>query len=228
MCHKSSYFDNYCRILADARAIAGKSGFDADKVNVLVVTKYARAEQIAQLLSCGGISMIGESRLQDSLEKWNSPLLSGYKVQKFFIGHLQTNKAAKVVDNFDFICSLDSLRLARCIDKEGEKLGRSVSCLVQIKLTDRETQGGLPLEEAGDFIEQVRKGFKHITLRGIMAIAPDTEDKALLKECFKKAAEIFKVYFTKEDFLSLGMSGDYETAVAEGSNLPRIGSAVFK
>ncbi len=228
MCHKSSYFDNYCRILANARAIAEKNGFAAERVNVLVVTKYASAEQIAQLLSCGGVSMIGESRLQDSLEKWNSPLLSGYKVQKFFIGHLQTNKAAKVVDNFDFICSLDSLRLARCIDREGGKLGRCVNCLLQLKLTDRETQGGLDLKEAGKFIERVRKDFKYISLRGIMAIAPDTEDKALLRECFRSAAEVFRAYFREGDYLSLGMSGDYETAVAEGANLPRIGGAVFK
>lgn len=228
MGHKSSYFDNYCRILSNARAIAEKNGFAADKVNILAVTKYASAEQIAQLLKYGGVSMIGESRLQESLEKWSSPLLSGYKVKKFFIGHLQTNKAAKVVDNFDFICSLDSLRLARCIDKEGEKLGRGVDCLVQLKLTERETQGGLNLEEAGGFIEQVRKDFKHISLRGIMAIAPDTEDKSVLRKCFESAGAVFKAYFSKDDYLSLGMSGDYETAVAEGSNLPRVGSAIFE
>lgn len=228
MCHKSSYFDNYLRVLANARAIARRGGRPAESVNIMAVTKYASAEQIAALLKGGGVEMIGESRLQDSLEKWNSPLLKSYKVKKFFIGHLQSNKAAKVVDNFDFICSLDSLRLAHCIDKEGQKLGRTVNCLVQLKLTERETQGGLALGEAGGFIERVRRDFRHIALKGIMAIAPDTQDKDLLRNSFRKARAVFEAYFAKGDYLSLGMSGDYEIAVEEGSNLPRIGGAVFK
>ncbi len=227
MGQNSGYFNNYSRILKEVRAIASEQGRNPDAVQLLAVTKYASAEQIADLLK-GGVNLVAESRLKESLEKWNSPLLKDYKVKKFFIGRLQTNKAAKVVDNFDCICSLDSLHLAQAVERQAAKSARTVDCFVQIKLTDRETQGGISPEEAGPFIETLRKDFKHIVLKGIMAIAPDTDDEELLRSCFKKAKKIFDVYFSPEDSLSLGMSGDYKIAVAEGSNLPRIGSAVFK
>ena len=194
----------------------------------MVVTKYATVQQIADLMAGGGIDLIAESRLQESLEKWSSPLLRDYKVKKFFIGHLQTNKAAKVVENFDFICSLDSLRLAKAIDVQAKKLGRQANCLIQVKITDRTTQGGIPVEEAAEFIQAVKKDFKNITLKGLMTIAPDTQEEAVLRNGFKKVKNIFDAHFAKDDYLSMGMSGDYETAVSEGSNLPRIGSAVFK
>ncbi|MDD6173589.1 MAG: YggS family pyridoxal phosphate-dependent enzyme [Elusimicrobia bacterium] len=227
MGQKSGYFNNYSRILKEVRAIAAEKGRSPASVQVLAVTKYASAEQIADLLK-GGVDLVAESRLRESLEKWRSPLLKDYKVKKFFIGRLQTNKAAKVVDNFDCICSLDSLHLAQAVERHAAKLGRNIDCLVQIKLTDRETQGGIAPEEAGRLIEDIRKDFKHITLKGLMAIAPDTSDEELLRSCFKKAKSVFDAYFKPEDCLSLGMSGDYKIAVAEGSNLPRIGSAVFK
>lgn len=228
MGQNSGYFNNYSRILKEARAIAAANGREASSVQVLAVTKYASAEQIADLLKSGGVEMVAESRLRESLEKWNSPLLKDFKVKKFFIGRLQTNKAAKVIENFDCICSLDSLHLAQTVERHAAKSGRGVDCLVQIKLTDRQTQGGISPEEAGPFIETVKKDFKHIVLKGIMAIAPDTDDEEALRACFKKAKNVFDAYFTPADYLSLGMSGDYKIAVAEGSNLPRVGSAVFK
>ncbi len=223
-----SYFNNYLQVLTKAKNIAKNSGYNPDKVNVLVASKYASVEQISALMSGGNIEIIAESRLQESLEKWASPLLRDYKVKKFFIGHLQTNKAAKVIENFDFICSLDSLRLAKVVDTNAQKLCRQVNCLIQIKLTDRKTQGGIPVEEAADFIKAVKKDFKHINLKGLMAIAPDTQDEAILRAGFRKVKQIFDAYFSEDDYLSLGMSEDYEIAVSEGSNLPRIGSAVFK
>lgn len=227
MCQKSDYFSNYYKILQEVRAIA-KQRKAAEDIQVMVVTKYASAQQIAALMQGGKVDIIGESRLKESLEKWSSPLLKDYKPKKFFIGRVQTNKAAGIINNFDCICSLDSLHLAECLEKQALKAGKQVDCLIQIKLTDRQTQSGISPQQAESLIKAVRANYPHIKLKGIMAIAPNTQDENILRECFKKAKAVFDSNFSRGDYLSLGMSGDYKTAVEQGSNLPRIGSAVFK
>ena len=227
MCHKLDYFSNYSKILREVRSIAKQRSAEQE-VKLMAVTKYASAEQIAQLMHGGQVDIIGESRLKESLEKWSSPLLKDYHPQKFFIGRVQTNKAEGIINNFDCICSLDSLHLAECLEQKAAKYKKEVCCLIQIKLTDKQTQSGILPEQAGGLIDLIRNGCPHIKLKGIMAIAPNTKDKDVLKVCFKKAKDIFDKYFNRGDYLSLGMSGDYRIAVEQGSNLPRIGSAVFK
>lgn len=227
MCRKSDYFSNYSKILREVRSIAKQRGC-AEDINLMVVTKYACAEQIAQLMQGGQIDIVGESRLKESLEKWSSPLLKDYHPRKFFIGRVQTNKAAGIINNFDCICSLDCLHIAKCLEQKAVKYNKEVCCLIQIKLTDRQTQSGIEPGQAAGLIEDIKKTCPHIKLKGIMAIAPNTKDEKILADCFKKAKDVFDKYFNRGDYLSLGMSGDYKIAVEQGSNLPRIGSAVFK
>ena len=216
----------YDKVLAKVKEICLKNKRDFSKVNILVVTKYATKEQIWQLLSKRKVFAIGQSQLKDTLEKFLSPELKDFKVKKFFIGHLQTNKAAKVLENFDLICSLDSLHLADVLNKQAQKQNKTALCLLQLKLTNRQTQGGLNIEEVPVFIKQVKTLYPGIKLKGLMAIAPQGSTEEI-RSAFKKAKNIFDCYFTKEDYLSLGMSSDFEIALEEGSNLIRIGSAVF-
>lgn len=216
----------YDKILARVKEICLKNNRDFSKVNILVVTKYATKEQIGQLLSARQVFAIGQSQLKDTLVKFSDPILKDYKVKKFFIGHLQTNKAAKVLENFDLICSLDSLHLAEVLNKCAQKQNKKALCLLQVKLTGRETQGGLEISQVDSFIKQVKTLYPYIELKGLMAIAPqDTEEQ--IRAAFKKAKQIFDCYFKEQDYLSLGMSSDFEIALQEGSNLIRIGSAVF-
>jgi hypothetical protein len=216
----------YDKLLARVKEICLRNNRDFSKVNILVVTKYATEEQIWQLLSERQVFAVGQSQLQDTLEKFSNTRLKDFKVKKFFIGHLQTNKAAKVLENFDLICSLDSLRLAEVLNKQADRLNKKVSCLVQIKLTDRQTQGGLEISQADSFIKQVKTLYPAIELRGLMAIAPQGTP-AEIRAAFKKAKAVFDSHFKPQDYLSLGMSSDFEIALQEGSNLIRIGSAVF-
>ena len=139
---------------------------------------------------------------------------------------MQTNKAAKVLENFDLICSLDSLHLAEVLNKQAQKQNKKACCLLQIKLTNRQTQGGLEISQVADFIKQVKTLCPYIELKGLMAIAPQGREEQI-RAAFKKAKKVFDCYFKQEDYLSLGMSGDFEIALEEGSNLIRIGSAVF-
>lgn len=227
MQEQSKIAQAYDKILTRVKEVCLKNNRDFSKVNILVVTKYATKEQIGQLLSKRAVFAIGQSQLKDTLEKFLSPELKDFKVKKFFIGHLQTNKAAKVLENFDLICSLDSLRLAEVLNKQAGKQNKTAFCLLQIKLTDRQTQGGLNIEEVPDFIKQVKELYPNIKLKGLMAIAPQGSTEEI-RSAFKKAKNIFDCFFKKEeDYLSLGMSGDFEIALEEGSNLIRIGSAVF-
>ncbi len=214
----------YDKVLQNIERARLKSGGKAEQINILVVTKYAKAEDIASLLGARAVFAVGESRLQDALEKWGKPPLSSFNTKKFFIGRLQSNKVGKALESFDFICSLDSFELARKINARAQK---QIPCLLQIKLTAKDTQGGCAIDQAQGLIEEIKKSCENIKLRGIMAIAPQTRDKEELRKLFREVKKIFDANFTQSDYLSLGMSEDYETAVEEGSNLPRIGSAIF-
>ncbi len=218
--------DNFDEVTNRVRRACLSSGREPDAVKILTVTKYADPKDILTLLSNRPVYAVAESRLQDSLEKWSCPELARFQVKKFFIGHLQTNKALKVLQSFDIVCSLDSLKLAAVLDKNAQKLAKRAQCLVQVKLTQRETQGGVNLNEAQQLINEVR-AFKNIDLKGIMAIAPQEQDGQDLKALFKQVKVLFDGNFGPGDYLSLGMSGDFEAAIAAGSNLPRVGSAIF-
>lgn len=202
------------------------SGRDTNSVKILAVTKYADPKDILTLLAGRRIYAVAESRLQEGLAKWTQPDLARFQVKKFFIGHLQTNKAAKVLQYFDVICSLDSLKLAAVLDASAQKLGKRAQCLIQVKLTQKQAQGGISLQDAQQLIKEVR-GFKNIDLKGIMAIAPQQQDGQDIKNLFGQVKVLFDGNFGPDDYLSLGMSGDLEAAIAAGSNLPRIGSAIF-
>lgn len=219
---------NYDDVLRRVKEACLRSSRNPEAVRILTVTKYALEQDIYTLLKHRSINVVGESRLQDSIKKWSCGNLAEFNPAKFFIGRLQTNKAAKVIENFDVICSLDSLHLADALEAQAQKRGKTVKCLVQVKLTDKETQGGITLREAQVLIDSVRKSCTHINLAGIMAIAPIAREKEELRPLFKKVKNLFDVNFKEGEILSLGMSEDFETAVEEGSNLPRIGSAIFK
>ena len=214
------------KVLARVKEVCLKNNRDFSKVNILVVTKYATQEQIWQLLSERQVFAVGQSQLQDTLTKFSGPQLKNFKVKKFFIGHLQTNKAAKVLETFDLICSLDSLHLAEVLNKQAQKQNKKALCLLQVKLTDKQTQSGLKVEEVPAFIKQVKTLYPSIELKGLMSIAPQGAPEEI-EAAFKKAKAVFDSHFKEQDYLSLGMSGDFEIALKQGSNLLRIGSAIF-
>lgn len=222
-----SVLNNYDSVLQRVKEACLRSGRNFNEVNILAVTKYALEEDIITLLTNRNVYAAAESRLQDSLKKWENPALASCKVKKFFIGHLQSNKTLKVLENFDVICSLDSFKLASRINEQCAKLGKKAQCLAQIKLTDKDTQGGVTLTEARGLIKDIRAACENINLKGIMAIAPVADNPQDLRPLFKEVRNFFDDNFTRNDYLSLGMTEDFEIAVEEGSTLPRIGSAIF-
>jgi len=200
-------------------------------VSLLAVIKYAKDEDVLALLHKGMLRNVGESRVQQAWARWkeNPAFAKFHTVQKHFIGHLQKNKAAKAAVLFDWIDSLDDEETARLLNRH-TPAGKILRVLVQVKLSDKETQSGLPLPKARALANTLRGRFENLDVCGYMAVAPQGAPEEELRRLFKAVKTAFD-----EDFkevpraqLSLGMSEDFKIAVEEGSTLPRIGSLLFK
>ncbi len=203
-------------------------------VSIMAVVKYASESDIKELLDDGRINIIGENRVQDAIKRWaEGGRFSNYrsKILLHFIGHLQKNKIKYAVNLFDFIDSVDSVELAEEINR---KTLKKMPVLLQLKINDSQTQYGIKPQEFDRVYKEISL-MRNISICGIMAIAPNTKDKDEIRKAFKLAKEFYDRYFTSTknkdgftNYLSLGMSSDYEIALEEGSNLPRLGSVLFK
>ncbi|PCI36477.1 MAG: YggS family pyridoxal phosphate-dependent enzyme [Elusimicrobia bacterium] len=206
-------------------AAALRAGRNPSTVEPIAVVKYAALEDVQTLLEEGNVAWCAESRVQDALKRREALKNSAEKSRWRFIGHLQTKKVNQVLGKFDSIDSLDSLKLAEALEKRLEDV---LSVLVQVKLTEKETQNGVPLSQVGDFIKAL-EAYPKLQPRGLMAIAPMEEDPEKLRPHFRAMREAAKQHFPNLDhpILSMGMSNDFEVAVEEGASLVRIGSVLF-
>ena len=149
------------------------------------------------------------------------------------IGHLQTNKVKYIIDKVSLIHSVDSLHLAEEIDRRAGAIGRTMDILIQVNAAMEESKFGIPAEETGQMIESILDNCKNIRIRGLMSIAPFAEDSEEIRIYFRQVKELYDKYagFSHEradfTYLSMGMSNDYEVAIEEGSNLIRVGTAIF-
>ncbi len=227
--------ENFQLITEKIAAACLKAGRDASQVDLLAVTKYADPDEVKYLVETGGIRTAGENKVQDAVKKWAEGNLAGvrHRVELHFIGHLQTNKAGEAVALFNWIDSVDSLKLANHINKHAGQKDKKMPVLIQLKLAASDTQGGINPDEAPKLLEEIRK-LPFLCPSGYMAIAPNVQDQETLRPVFREAKRFFDRDFPGavnaygfKNYLSLGMSGDFEAAVLEGANLPRIGSLLF-
>lgn len=227
MNREDQLLQNYQKVKEALSAACQHAGRNPEEVTLLAVTKYAKDSDVLFLLKQGFIKHVGESRVQQALLRWQSPRFASFPTIKHLIGHLQHNKAAKAAQFFDFIDSLDDFSTAQVVDKHVPQ-GKIVRGLVQIKLTNRDSQSGLPLEQARGLVRQLR-ALTHVKVCGYMAIAPQGAAENELKRLFAEVKKAFDADFPAdtERYLSLGMSEDFTIAVEAGSTLPRIGSKLF-
>jgi pyridoxal phosphate enzyme (YggS family) len=221
---------NICGNIKSIRDKVDSVNVSGGIVNIVAVTKTFSYSDVDEVLQCG-IKHIGESKIQEALPKFNqiSAALNG--ITKHFIGHLQTNKAKKAVENFDLIQSLDSIKLAQVLDNYAFGLGKVQDCLIEVKVSSESAKTGVLPDEAKSFYERCLE-LKNISIKGLMTIAPNVTVAEQSSRCFRRTRDLFddiKNSFNKKEFsiLSMGMSADYEIAVQEGANLIRIGSAIF-
>ena len=214
------------KIAAAARA-AGRS---PEEVTLCAATKVQTDETIRAAIA-GGITVCGENRVQEMTAHLAAGAYAGAHLH--FIGHLQTNKVNKVVGHVELIQSVDSVHLLRAIAAQAEKLGLVQDILLEVNIAREESKGGCLPEALPALLEEVQ-GLGHIRLRGLMAIPPVSPQPGANRPYFSAMRQLFvdikgKMSDNQTDItcLSMGMSGDYEDAVAEGATLVRVGTALF-
>jgi len=195
---------------------------------LVAVSKTKSIDEIRMVYDCGQ-KIFGENKVQEIILKQKE---LPQDIKWHMIGHLQTNKVKLIAPFISLIESVDSEKLLSEISKEAQKNNRTIDCLLEIKIAKEETKYGLILSEAKKIIEKYRNNlFPGIRICGLMGIATDTDDRETTRAEFNGLFELYKEFkklkFEGFDILSMGMSGDYELAIEEGSNMVRIGSAIF-
>jgi pyridoxal phosphate enzyme (YggS family) len=210
------------------KSAAQKSGRDSKDVTLIAVTKTIDTERIGYVFDYG-IRNMGENRVQELLQKYE---VLDKECSWHLIGHLQTNKVKYIIDKVKMIHSVDSYELVNEIDSRAAKAGRKMDILLQVNVSGEETKFGIDPSEVTDYVKYISQ-LKNTVLRGLMTIAPYTQNPEETRPIFKKLYKIYidikreKIDNVYMDYLSMGMSNDFDIAIEEGANMVRIGTAIF-
>jgi len=197
-------------------------------VTLIAVSKTKPVSAVLEAYDCGQRDF-GENKVQELVDK--IPQLPS-DIRWHLIGHLQRNKVKYIVDKVYLIHSVDSLRLAEEIEKQAASRGITVNILVQVNISHEESKFGIDKEEVFGLIRNIST-MPHIRIKGLMTIAPFTEDPETVRPVFRKLKNLsidikgLNIDNVSTDILSMGMSGDYMTAIDEGSTMIRVGTSIF-
>ena len=224
-----SIADNVALALDRIGLAALKAGTPPESIRLVAATKMNSAQRIQEAISAG-VRFCGENRVQELTEK--SALNAYAGAELHFIGHLQKNKLNKVVGQCALIQSADSLELIRLIDARAKALGITQDVLLEINIGEESAKSGVLAQELG-FVLEKAAALSAVRVRGFMAIPPISAGPGSNRPYFARMYKLFVDNSIKKydnismDFLSMGMSDDFEDAIAEGSNMVRVGSAIF-
>ncbi len=194
-------------------------------INLVAVTKTKTNDDIMNAYNSGQ-RLFGENKVQELTNKYND---LPKDIKWNMIGHLQTNKVKYIASFIDLIHSLDSIKLAKEINKQGEKNNRAIDCLIQIKISSDESKYGIGFDDFDKFYKD-SLDLKFVNVVGLMGMASFTNDKKIIMNEFKLISSLFnklKLVDNNFTFLSIGMSNDYKLAINEGGNMIRVGSIIF-
>lgn len=196
-------------------------------VKIIGISKYSTAQDVEKLYKAGQRAF-GENKVQDLKQK--SETLDELPLEWHFVGRLQKNKINNLIDlNPTLMQSLDSLELAQELQKKLEAKNKTMSCLLQINSAYEESKTGVLPEEAIEVYNTILETCPNIKLKGVMSIGAHVEDEEKIKESFVKTHDVFEALQSKGAiYCSMGMSSDYELAIKCGSNMVRVGTALFK
>lgn len=201
-----------------------KVGRNPDEIKIIAVTKYVTIERAMEALDAG-IVHLGENRDNGLLEKWEK--LKDKPIWHF-IGTLQSRKVKNIIDKVQYIHSLDRISLAEEINK---RANQPMNCFVQVKTSPEESKHGLSIDEVIPFVQALHE-YPNIKVVGLMTMAPYTEDKELIRGCFRQLKRLqqkimdLQLPYAPCTELSMGMSNDFEIAIEEGATMIRIGNAL--
>jgi pyridoxal phosphate enzyme (YggS family) len=220
-------------------AAAAKSGRSADDVRLIAVSKTRSADEIKAVFEAG-ISDFGENKVQeitskyDILRMFTKNSTKNRNIKWHMIGHLQRNKVKYITDMVSLIHSVDSLRLAEEIDRRANAAGTVMDVLIQINAAGEATKSGVAPEEAERLAAAVLDACGSVRVKGLMAMVPAVEDPGDARRYFERARSLYEAIGRKHrcerldfEWLSMGMTHDYEVAVEEGANMVRVGTGIF-
>lgn len=202
-----------------------KTNPQGERVTLVGAVKLQPPEAINRAI-CGGLRDIGDNHVQEFRDKY--PLIEGNPV-RHFIGHLQTNKVKYLIGKVDLYHSLDRYALAEELSRRSERAGVISNLLIQINIGNEQTKSGFDLSEADEAYAKI-KAMPALKVKGLMAMLPDTDDCAELERLARLMRAKFdelKANDNEIEYLSMGMSGDYKICIDCGSNMIRLGTAIF-
>ncbi len=224
----SSISDSLSILRGRIAAASARAGRDPREVKLVAVSKNIDVERIVLAVDAG-VRDFGENRVQEAAEK--IPRVHA-DVTWHFVGHLQRNKAKDAVELFSLMHSLDSIRLARELDRRCEMADSTIDLLLQVNISGEATKFGVPPEMARDVLLEIAR-YERLRVRGLMVIAPYSDNPEDARPWFSQARQLMRelgrlsISNVSMDELSMGMSGDYEVAIEEGATIIRVGTAIF-
>jgi hypothetical protein len=209
-------------------------GRDPAEIRIVAITKGHPARDLEAAIEAG-LRDVGENRVDEALEKFSRVVepLESHGVTRHMVGHLQRNKVRLAVTAFDWVQSVDSMRLARALSERVADRGEALPVLVEVNAGEERQKHGFGPDEAVERAAEIAE-LPGLSVRGLMSMAPWTEDPTVLRTTFRRARALFERMTEAPvgergsiDTLSMGMSGDYPIAVEEGSTMLRLGTALF-
>jgi len=208
---------------------AEQCGRNPESVRLVAVSKTVSAERVLEAIDAG-VTILGENYIQEARQKFDA--LSAHPIAWHFIGHLQTNKAKYAVRIFDLIHSVDSIKLAREINKRAARINKIQNILVQVNISQEASKSGVHIDHIKPLIQEISE-MSSLKIKGLMTMPPFFNQPEKVRPYFS-ALRNLRDELIREDVckaglreLSMGMTGDFEVAIQEGATLVRIGTAIF-
>ena len=223
-----SVSENFNVVMDRMASAAMRAGRDPSSVRLVVVTKTVDHDRIREAVAAGA-GILGENRVQEAKEKIEA---LGKIASWHLIGHLQTNKAKYAVRLFDLIHSVDNLELAAEIDRQAAKIGKVQNILIEVNIAGEASKAGMAVKGAPALVREAAR-LKNISIKGLMTMPPYSENPEGSRPYFTVLRELAETIAkgtipnVSMQELSMGMSGDFEVAIAEGATLVRVGTALF-
>ncbi len=222
--------ENVERIRGLIAESAKKSGRKKEEIQLIAVTKNHKVEEMVKAIQEAGVTNIGENRVQEAQTKWAS-WPENVNAEWHLIGHLQRNKARKALEIFNVIQSLDSIALAERLERICVEMKRTVRVLLEVNTSGESAKHGVAPDDVYSLFDYVMGECPSLTVQGLMTVGPLTEEESEVREAFALLRSLKENLSSSRDVLlpelSMGMSGDFQWAIEEGSTMVRIGTAIF-
>jgi hypothetical protein len=221
--------ENYQSVEERIQQACDKAGRNRDEVTLIAVSKTKPLSDIEELIRDTDAVNFGENKVQEIVDKYENVSTA---VNWHMIGHLQTNKVKYIVDKVCMIHSVDSVNLARVIEKEAAKRNVTVDILIEVNVAGEESKFGVSVEETEPLIREI-KDFPHLRIKGLMTIAPFVDNPEDNRVHFRKLKDLLldinseNIDNVNMSVLSMGMTNDYQVAIEEGATMVRVGTGIF-